>query len=112
MWCKFGHVTSRHSAASPVNVPTLRSTQGPSWVYSKVDFDRFFRKFGRLSPNVNKNGATAARTGLGYPHEGRFVKSSRSRSPGCSAVYRGSLPSDQATTLLISYLLTSILGVI
>ena len=48
-------------------------TQGPSWGCSKVNFDRCFRKRGRFSPNVDKNGAMAPRTGLGYPHEGPFV---------------------------------------
>ena len=58
----------RHSLASGG-----QATQGPSWGYSKVNFDRFFRKRGQFSPNVDKNGATAPRTGLGYPHEGPFV---------------------------------------
>ena len=31
------------------------STQVPSWGYSKVNSDRFFRKPGRFSPNVDKN---------------------------------------------------------
>ena len=31
------------------------TTRGPSWGYSKVNFDRIFRKRGRFSPNVNKN---------------------------------------------------------
>jgi hypothetical protein len=33
----------------------------------------FSRKRGRFSPNVDKDGAMAPRTGLGYPHEGPFV---------------------------------------
>ena len=31
------------------------TTKGPSWGYSKVNFDRFFRQRGRFSPNVDKN---------------------------------------------------------
>ena len=31
------------------------STQGPSWGNSKVNFERFFRKRGRFSPNVDQN---------------------------------------------------------
>ena len=45
----------------------------PSWGHSKVNFDRFFWKRRRFSPDVDKNGATAPRTGLGYPHEGPFA---------------------------------------
>ena len=38
------------------------TTQGPSWGYSKVNFDRFFRKRGRFSPNIDKHEPMAPRT--------------------------------------------------
>ena len=50
------------------------TTQGPSWGYSKVIFERFVRKRGRFSPNVDKNEGMAPRTRTGYyPHKGPFV---------------------------------------
>ena len=42
----------------------LFATQGPSRGYSKVNFDRIFRKRGRFSPNVDKNEPMASRTSL------------------------------------------------
>ena len=54
-------------------VPVSASTQGPSWGYSTVNFERFFRKRGRFSPNVDKIEEMAPRTRGGYPHEGPFV---------------------------------------
>ena len=47
---------------SPAASPSLTSsecgthaTQGPSWGYSKVNFDSFSRNRGRFSPDVDKN---------------------------------------------------------
>ena len=37
------------------------TTEGPSWRYSKVNFDRFFRKHGRFSPNVDKKRANGSK---------------------------------------------------
>ena len=55
------------------NAGVERSTQGPSWGYSKVKFEIFFMKRGRFSPNVDNNEEMAPRTRTGYPHEGPFV---------------------------------------
>jgi hypothetical protein len=57
----------------PVPEHRHNTTQGPSWGYSKVNFERFFRKRGRFSPNVDQNEEMAPRTRTGYPHEGPFV---------------------------------------
>ena len=65
------------------------STEDPSWGYSKVNFDRFFRKRGRFSPNVDKNEEMAPRTRTGYPHEGPFVVPGIDRSRVvCCAEYQ------------------------
>ena len=50
------------------------TTQGPSWVYLKVNFSETLSIFGDKRPrNGSKNGSTAPRTGLGYPHIVPFV---------------------------------------
>ena len=53
---------------------TMLTTQGPSWGYSRVSFDRLLWKRGRFSPNVDENEEMAPRTRTGYPHEGPFVE--------------------------------------
>jgi len=57
------------------------STQGPSWGYLKVIFSETLSTFGDKCPqNGSKNGSTAPRTGLGYPHIGPFVGRVRCRA--------------------------------
>ena len=55
---------SQMGAQTVVSRPLICTTQGPSWGYSKANFDRFFRKSGRFSPNVDKNEPMAPRTSL------------------------------------------------
>ena len=72
--CIYTYVCLR-AALVHVRRPPRPSTQGPSWGYSKVNFEIFFRKRWQFSPNVDKNEEMAPRTRTGHPYEGPFAAS-------------------------------------
>ena len=64
----------QNAALQNVPLQVLRTTQGPSWGYLKVNVSETLSIFGDKRPrNGSKNGEMAPRTGTGYPHIGPFV---------------------------------------
>ena len=63
-----------------VPLPPRLSHARPFVGVFKGQFDSFFRKRGRFSPNVDKNEEMAPRTRTGYPHEEPFMICSNRRA--------------------------------